>query len=62
MGDKHRSRKSGREKLENPPEGLPMLIYYLLFTIYDWRVALGEAAFVFINLKLKGRFQCLGML
>jgi hypothetical protein len=35
MGDKRRSRKSGREKLENPPEGLPMLIYDLLFTIYD---------------------------
>jgi hypothetical protein len=39
MGDKRRSRKSGREKLENPPGGLPMLIY-------DWHVALGEAAFI----------------
>ncbi len=26
MGDKCRSRKSGREKLENPPEGLPKVI------------------------------------
>jgi len=39
MGDKRRSRKSRREKLGNPPEGLPMLIY-------DWRVGLGESEFV----------------
>jgi hypothetical protein len=46
MGDKRRSRKSGRENMENPPEGLLMLIYDLLFTIYDCRVALCEAAFL----------------
>jgi len=26
MGDKFKSRKSGREKLENPPEGLPKVV------------------------------------
>ena len=51
VGDKRRSRKNGREKLENLPDGVLMLICDLLLTIYDWRAAPGEASFLNHNHK-----------